>query len=273
MDSKQAFYVESTDSRKFKMVIRGDLGKLTVAKIRRYLKSYGVPDGQALTFNGMVLSDDMTGEQFGLVCESTLQLRDAAVLGRDAYGSSSDPFAAPSRRGPAAASFQAPAEHSSSRQPHQHMHAPHTSHSHGVDGVDPLANAKENIDYLSEQLGVALSFDSNLTAVLGTDNNFTVLMTYDPPTERLYLYSSILTSLPPKGSALREKLFEILLEGSLLGREVCGGGIGVSQQNGLVALTTSLLMRHSSAYALSATMPSFVEALVRWRSLVEELME
>ncbi|RNF26888.1 uncharacterized protein Tco025E_00851 [Trypanosoma conorhini] len=138
--------------------------------------------------------------------------------------------------------------------------------------VDLLQNAKANLKELGKELGVPLQFDMNLTCVIGTDERQTVLVTFDPATERLYVYSTLLTQLP-EDAAVRVKMYELLLEGSLLGREVCGGGIGMSLQNGIVLLSTTIPLRYCSSLALKDTMPSFVETLGRWRSLINELLE
>ncbi|GET91071.1 tir chaperone protein (cesT) family, putative [Leishmania tarentolae] len=309
MEEKQAFFVESTDGRKFKMVIRGDLGKLSVAKIRRYLKSYGVPENQLLIAGNRVLDDAMLGEEFGLQNEGVLHLREptttqdvapATVLSAApkqplSYepqtalrGPRHDPATHDTRQMEreierlqrqleAAEARNTDLEHqlaqvakSSAASPPRNGTggAPRKSNSSDLDG---LQAAKESLKLLTQKLGVALQFDKNLTCVVGTDADFSILLTYDPATERLYIYSSLLTELP-QHLPLRTKLYEVLLEGSLLGREVCGGGIGVSTQNNVVALTTSLPVRHCDPEALCEVMPLFVETLGRWRRLIDELL-
>lgn len=349
MDDKQAFFVEAVDGRKFKMVIRGDLRKLSVTKIRRYLQSYGVPDGQVLLSGDQVLSDDMTGEDFNLSNNACLRLkepttaapagvpsakppathgsappppppqpqqpssRDPPLAGprsawadsspsTDTYnskwGGGSERVAAgqPSRSSPGPTATQLAEENETltgevealrrevrrlesdkARLEQEVLNASARPSALGATTtadkpVNPLQNAKENLVVFSDNLGVPLEFDSNLTCVIGDREDFTLMLTYDPATERLYLYSTVLNELPPRGE-LRVKLYEILLEGALLGREVCGGGIGVSLQNGIVVLSTSLLMGQSSRHALSETVPVFVETMSRWRSLVNELIE
>lgn len=84
-------------------------------------------------------------------------------------------------------------------------------------------------------------------------------------------YAAVLTEIPPP-CPFREKMYEVILEGSLLGRETCGGGIGVSLQNSIVVLSTSLPMGLVQRSALQTTMPCFVETLKRWRTLLKELV-
>ncbi|AYU81263.1 Tir chaperone protein (CesT) family, putative [Leishmania donovani] len=316
MEEKQAFFVESTDGRKFKMVIRGDLGKLSVAKIRRYLKSYGVPENQLLLAGNRVLEDSMLGEQFGLENEGVLHLQEPTTMRPLApaavpptthsraqlqqkpqlsYGPQSarretqyEPATNDARQMEreierlqrqveAAEARNADLEHQLAQVAKPSAAYPPRG---GADGarrmsessdLDGLQVAKESLKILAQKLGVSLQFDKNLTCVVGTDADFSLLLTYDPATERLYIYSSLLTELPDH-PPLRMKLYEVLLEGSLLGREVCGGGVGLSTQNNVVVLTTSLPVRHCSPEALCEVMPLFVETLVRWRSLIDELL-
>ncbi|KAG5497550.1 hypothetical protein JKF63_03814 [Porcisia hertigi] len=334
MEEKQAFFVESTDGRKCKMVIRGDLGKLSVSKVRRYLKSYGVPENQQLLAGNLVLEDDMLGEQFGLTNEAVLHLRDPASI-ESSQPLSAEPSEPPQQQQQQSSAAASPPHRLSNanRQSLQHpfpasqqtwrepLDDPAVQNTHQMEreierlqrqlsvtearnadlenqllqatqtsaitplrdrahearrmrdcsDVDGLLVAKESLRMLAEKLQVSLSFDKNLTCVLGTDEDFSILLTYDPATERLYLYSSLLTELP-ENIPLRMKLFEVLLEGSLLGREVCGGGIGLSTKNNVVVLTTSLPVRHCSPAALCDVVPVFVETLQRWRGLVDELL-
>lgn len=342
MDDKKAFYVQNSDGRKFKLLIRGNLGKLSVGKIRRYLKSYGVPEDHVLVHNGMVLEDSDVGDTFGLQNNAVLRLisprRDKA--GMDAWGrNAADSSSQPARNEGAGAATRTPTAALTNHVDPENIPGvcPMTSsgsvsalpnnnnnnrNSEGSSGntnagvgpsvalevenqqlreevrrlrqellesqegskqrvsisrqnpasIDLLQNAKANLLELGEELGVLLQFDMNLTCVVGTDENLTVLVTLDQATERLYVYSTLLTQLPEE-VAVRVRLYELLLEGSLLGREVCGGGIGASFQNSIVLLSTSIPLRHCSSSALKDIMPSFVETLARWRSLINELLE
>ncbi|CCW65404.1 unnamed protein product [Phytomonas sp. EM1] len=305
---KQAFFVEAQDGRKFKMVIRGDLRKLSVAKIRRYLKAYDVNGDWVLACRGSPLPDDMLGEEFGLENNGLLQLCDPAGLA--AAGPDKGPFAlerpptdgaateepcgssAPSARRSAGARPSAPATvpeasgmpqgqpHAGRAPPEEGLRpssealAPQLAQGdlgHGDASARALQSAHDNLACLAEHLRVALSLDRNLTCVVCNDEEYSILVTFDPPTRRLYVYSTVLTAIP-EDRAVRTKLYEVLLEGSLLGREVCGGGIGVSLRGGLVVLSTSILTAHCDRETLREVIPTFVEALKRWRSLVGELV-
>lgn len=365
---KQSFLVQAEDGRKFKMVIRGDLTKIPVEKIKRYLKAYGVPDGQSLTHEGLLLTDDMSGGDFGLSTNSVLKLHSspptisysrlhgagsAASPGpsRDSTGlrqglavdvegrqrqlafeeerrhSAAAPAQTPSQfpiswpgRSAPGAPFGSPAPSApfGSGTPHvSHQNQPSTStelwpssaySSAGGSATEHplqrqlatldadnqklrreveslkleleakrafgpaeslLASAKANLHELGKELGMHLVLDQNLSCVVGNDESHTIIISFDAPTERLYVYSTLLSFIP-QDPQVRLRLFEVLLDGALLGRDVAGGGIGASMQSGVVMISTSLLLRHCGPGALREVVPAFVEALVRWRAIVAE---
>lgn len=454
-----AFLVEATDGRRFKMVIKGDLHKLQVEKIRRYLKNNGVPDGQDIVYNGIVLRDDMIGEDFGLVPNAVLKLVTAGGSGatprgitninrsgsqqsahsqvntngagyratlsntsRAAEGSSPIPQRGSSPQshsaqdiearlrqlqrqhndftsgysgghspsggqrptGAAAASSPAAALGTSSASyfdPLQQERQLRMQRMTGMSGLsshavpseapsgiqyssanvslgshqfpgsiggspakapfgtqsniktdiqglqqqlgtvvasrfggnstqpikdpmvvkleneneqlrrqleqmqvdlarkrsehppsdDMMINAKANLLELSKDLGIHLTFDQNHTCVIGNDERNTILITFDAATERLYLYSTILTSLPRSETA-KLKLYEALLDGALLGRDMAGGGVGISTQNNIMMLGTSFSLRNSSQYTLRDITPAFLDSLQRWRSVAADII-
>jgi hypothetical protein len=356
---KQSFLVQAEDGRKFKMVIRGDLAKIPVEKIKRYLKSYGVPDGQSLSYEGMLLTDDMFGGDFGLTTNSVLKLHSTVQQQQQTpqhYSSSSRglavdvegrqrqlAFEEERRQQQSAAAAPSSSAHHSSNIPEWPRRSapgapfggspapsaapfgtPHVNHhSSGVTGGSTelwassshiaaasehplqrqvanmdsenqklrreveslkleleakrafgpaeslLASAKANLHELGKELGMHLVLDQNLSCVIGNDETHTIIITFDAPTERLYVYSTLLTFIP-QDPQVRLQLFEILLDGALLGRDVAGGGIGASMQSGVVMMSTSILLRHCGPGALREVVPAFVEALVRWRAIVAE---
>ena len=86
------------------------------------------------------------------------------------------------------------------------------------------ANAKANLEEFAKELNLeGLAFDENHTCILGIDNTFSLHLTYEPNSDRLYLYSPILDGLP-KEDKVKLKLYEALLEGSMLGGKMAGGG-------------------------------------------------
>eukprot|EP00755_Sulcionema_specki_P006761 Sspe_Gene.36355::Locus_17571_Transcript_1_1_Confidence_1.000_Length_2020::g.36355::m.36355 len=140
--------------------------------------------------------------------------------------------------------------------------------------ASPLELARQNLVDFGKELGVEadLDFDENLTCVVGVEQKYTILLTFDQATERLYMYSTLLTYLP-KDERLRLALFETLLEGALLGRDMSGGGVGVSLKNELILMATSIDLRHSNRSALKNLAPQFVDSLVKWRQAVKDVLE
>ncbi len=93
-----------------------------------------------------------------------------------------------------------------------------------------LENAKQNLKEFGKELNLeGLAFDENHTCILGIDNTFSLHLTYEPNSDRLYLYSPVLDGLP-KDPQIRLKLYEALLEGSMLGGQMAGGGVGGNAQ-------------------------------------------
>ena len=61
-----------------------------------------------------------------------------------------------------------------------------------------LQNAEANLKEFGKELNLdGLAFDENHTCILGIDNTFSLHLTYEPNSDRLYLYSPILDGLPP----------------------------------------------------------------------------
>ncbi len=54
-------------------------------------------------------------------------------------------------------------------------------------------NAKENLKEFGKELRLeGLEFDENNTCILGIDDEFSLHLTYEPNSKRLYLYSPLL---------------------------------------------------------------------------------
>ncbi len=137
-----------------------------------------------------------------------------------------------------------------------------------------LENAKANLKEFGKQLNLeGLKFDENYTCILGIDNTFSLHLTYEPNSDRLYLYSPILDGLP-KDDKIRLKLYENLLEGSMLGGQMAGGGIGVAVNEELILMHCVLEMGiGTDASALSRFAPLFVEAVEKWRERAKSIVE
>lgn len=134
-------------------------------------------------------------------------------------------------------------------------------------------NAKANLREFGKELSLeALDFDENNTCILGIDNTFSLHITYEPNSDRIYLYSPILDGLP-KDDKIRLKLYERLLEGSMLGGQMAGGGIGVAPKEELILLHCVIDMGLGvDAAALRRFAPLFVETVEKWRDIVNKLV-
>ena len=169
-----------------------------------------------------------------------------------------------------------------------------------------LEKANEMLYHLSVDLGLVeeqrsrnaspsvrsegLAFDDMLTCVVGGDNDSTpgssgsnriterdrledstLLITVDPPTERLYIYTTLFNTLPVNEST-KLMMYEKCLEWAMLGRDIAGGGVGIDPRNNLIMLHTTIDLRHCGERALADTAPVFIEAVVRWRKQLCSLM-
>lgn len=137
-----------------------------------------------------------------------------------------------------------------------------------------LENAKANLKEFGKELNLeGLAFDENHTCILGIDNTFSLHLTYEPNSDRLYLYSPILDGLP-KDDKIRLRLYESLLEGSMLGGQMAGGGIGVAVPEELILMHCVLEMGvGSDPSSLRRFAPLFVEAVEKWREKAKNIVE
>ncbi|MEN9344528.1 MAG: type secretion specific chlamydia chaperone 1 [Chlamydiota bacterium] len=134
-------------------------------------------------------------------------------------------------------------------------------------------NAKQNLKEFGKELNLELAFDENNTCILGIDNVFSLHLTYEPNSDRLYLYSPILDGLP-KDSEIRLRLYESLLEGSMLGGQMAGGGVGVAVPEELILMHGMLEMGiGSDASALRRFAPIFVAAVENWRARAKDICD
>lgn len=135
-----------------------------------------------------------------------------------------------------------------------------------------LENAKENLKEFGKELGLEdLEFDENNTCILGIDDAYSLHVTYEPNSKKLYIYSPLLDGLP-KDEKTKLHLYERLLEGALLGGQVAGGGIGVAVQEELVLVHATVDMEHALPSALRTYAPVFVEMVEKWRKTCEDIV-
>ncbi|MBS0656301.1 MAG: CesT family type III secretion system chaperone [Verrucomicrobia bacterium] len=136
-----------------------------------------------------------------------------------------------------------------------------------------LDNAKENLKEFGKELGLEdLAFDENNTCILGIDDQYSLHITYEPNSRRLYIYSPLLDGLP-KDDKVRLRLYEKLLEGSLLGGQMAGGGVGVAVAEELILIHATIDMEHAIPSALRSYAPVFVENVEKWRKNCQEISE
>lgn len=136
-----------------------------------------------------------------------------------------------------------------------------------------LENAKANLKEFGKELGLeGLEFDENNTCILGIDDEFSLHITYEPNSKRLYLYSPLLDGLPSDDKT-RLKLYEALLEGSMLGGQMAGGGCGVATQEELILMHCTLDMEYAVSNALKAFAPLYVETVEKWRKKLRDISE
>jgi len=136
-----------------------------------------------------------------------------------------------------------------------------------------LENARANLKEFGKELGLEdLDFDENNTCILGIDDKYSLHITFEPNSKRMYIYSPLLDGLP-KDDKIRLRLYEKLLEGSLLGGQMAGGGCGVAVNEELILVHATIDMEHAVSSALRAYAPAFVEMVEKWRQTCEEVVE
>jgi len=136
-----------------------------------------------------------------------------------------------------------------------------------------LDNARDNLKEFGKELGLGdLDFDENNTCILGIDDEFSLHITYEPNSKRMYLYSPLLDGLP-KDDKYKLKLYERLLEGSMLGGQMAGGGVGVAVKEEIILVHCTIDMEHSVSSALRAFAPLYVETVEKWRKICADLAE
>lgn len=136
-----------------------------------------------------------------------------------------------------------------------------------------IENAQENLKEFGKELGLeGLEYDENNTCILGIDDEFSMHLTYEPNSDRLYIYSPLLDGLP-SDDKFKLKLYEKLLEGSMLGGQMAGGGAGVAVNEELILLHCTIDMAHAVPSALRAFAPLYVETVEKWRKVCLDLSE
>lgn len=137
----------------------------------------------------------------------------------------------------------------------------------------PFNHARANLNELAFILNLEdVQFNENNTCILGIDDAFSLHLTYEPNTDRLYLYSPLLDGLPKTDKA-KLKLYEMLLEASMLGGKMAGGGVGVAPEEGLILMHCTLDMAQPKPSALREFLPLFVARVEEWREQCKKICE
>ena len=134
-------------------------------------------------------------------------------------------------------------------------------------------NAKENLKEFGKELGLeGLEFDENNTCILGIDDEFSLHLTYEPNSSDFIYIHPFWMDCP----AMIKLVFvsiERLLEGSMLGGQMAGGGVGVAVKEELILMHCTIDMEHAVSSALRAFAPLYVETVEKWRKNCSEISE
>src|SRR3984957_16611192 len=134
-------------------------------------------------------------------------------------------------------------------------------------------NAKENLKEFGKERDLeGLEFDENNTCILGIGDEFSLHLTYEPNSKRLYLYSALLDGLP-RDDKVKLRLYEKFLEGSMLGAQMAGGGVGVAVKEELILIHCTIDVEHAVPSALRAFAPLYVETVEKWRQICTDVSE
>ncbi len=134
-----------------------------------------------------------------------------------------------------------------------------------IPNEDSYENAKRNLYVLCTELGIDAEFDETHTCILGVDNEFSIHFTFEPNSKRLYVYSPLLDGLP-EDLDVRFKLYEYLLERSMLGGKMLGGGVGLAEKEELVLYHIYLDMEKASPFVLMGLSSIYASVVEKMRA-------
>ncbi|ANG66436.1 type III secretion chaperone Slc1 [Chlamydia gallinacea] len=132
-------------------------------------------------------------------------------------------------------------------------------------------NAEENLKNFAKELKLPdVAFDQNNTCILFVDGEFSLHLTYEEHSDRLYVYAPLLDGLPDN-TQRKLLLYEKLLEGSMLGGQMAGGGVGVATKEQLILMHCVLDMKYAETNLLKAFAQLFIETVVKWRTVCADI--
>jgi hypothetical protein len=144
-------------------------------------------------------------------------------------------------------------------------------HSSPQQQEDCFKRAKQNLSVFGERRNQKnLVFDESNTYILIIEDTFSLHFTYEPYSHCLYMYSPLLDGLPT-GQAPCRQLYEVLLDGAMLGEQMVGGGVGIAFEEQLVVMHCALDMEGADAEMLSRFAPLYIETVKTWRAICKNI--
>jgi tetratricopeptide (TPR) repeat protein len=141
-----------------------------------------------------------------------------------------------------------------------------------ISGVPPLTMTEMNLKNFGDALGLSFNLDENNTCIIGIDDAYSVHLTFEPNSKRLYLYSPLLDGFPEDLGSLM-LLYEALLTGSMLGAKFSGGGCGVASKEQLVLAHVTLEMADADPYTLVESMSGWTALVEYWREQLKYVLK
>ncbi|EPY23606.1 hypothetical protein AGDE_12739 [Angomonas deanei] len=139
------------------------------------------------------------------------------------------------------------------------------------DNIDELAQLSLAEVAKTFNVGELAIDPANNTCVVDVEEyGVPLLFTVDKVTGRLYMYVTLLDFIPAN-TTVRCRLFETLLQASLLGKDTAGGGVGVCMSSEIILMSTSIDLRHTSPSAMAAMAIPFVQSAASWLPIVEDI--
>lgn len=134
-------------------------------------------------------------------------------------------------------------------------------------------NAERNLKEFLDDLDLeGFQFDENHTCMFIVDNQYSLHVTYEPTRDNLILYAPILDELP-SDDRIKNLLWQMLLEGSVLGVRTAGASFALLPEENIVIIQYNLDMREAHASALKDIAPTFIAAVQQWREVARYICE
>ncbi len=133
--------------------------------------------------------------------------------------------------------------------------------------------AEANLQVFGAIIGLSnLVFDENNSCIFCINDEFTIHFQFDPQAEIFCMCSSVLFGLP-KESKRKLRLYETLLNGSMLGEKILGGGVGIDIKRELIIIHKSLSMREATPLVLTEVVVPYIDCVEKWRKQCQLIKE